>query len=79
MATASPTEATIRVVPCERAWRVISDPSRERMIDRLCTRERAVEHALQLAAELTHTNRRVRVCIEDESMATVEELDVGTD
>ena len=68
--------STIRVVPCDRAWRVIADPSRERMIDRLCTKERAVEHALELANELVRTGGRVCVLVEDRAHAAAEEIHV---
>lgn len=67
----------IRVVPSDLAWRVISDPLVERMIDRLCTRERAVEHAFELAAELMRTSRSVRVRVEDASGGTEEEFDLS--
>lgn len=47
----------IRVVPRQRAWVVIVDPLYERMIDRLCTKERAIEHALTLAEALAAKQR----------------------
>ena len=55
----------IRVVPTDLAWRVISDPCRQRLVDVLCTRERAIEHALEIAGELARIERRpVRVRVE---------------
>jgi hypothetical protein len=47
------THTVIRVVPRDLAWVVIVDPDYERLIDRLCTKERAIEHALELAEQLT--------------------------
>ena len=41
----------IKVVPHRRAWRVVSDGS-ERLEDVFSTKERAVEHALELARRL---------------------------
>jgi len=76
MASSHP-PSTIRVVPRDRSWRVISDPGRERLIDILCTRERALEHALELASELVERGleRAVRIRVEDRS-GRVEQLDV---
>lgn len=42
----------IRVVPRGPAWRVVSKAWHEERIDTLCTRDRAIEHARERAAEI---------------------------
>lgn len=74
MSTASH-PSTIRVVRCDGAWRVIFDPTRERLIDTLCTRERAVHHALELAGDLVRAGDVVRVRVED-GFEALEEIHV---
>ncbi|MGZ3422433.1 MAG: DUF2188 domain-containing protein [Polyangiales bacterium] len=54
--------ALIRVVPRDLAWVVIVDPAYERLIDRLCTKERAIEHALELAEQFA-TKQRCHVTV----------------
>ena len=56
----------IRVLPRGLAWHVVCAAWREERIDTLCTRERAVEHALERAAELRRTEQRpILIRVED--------------
>ena len=57
---------TVRVLRVDLHWEVRA-PGRPRgMIDSLCTKERAIEHALSVAEELAKTerNRRIVVLVE---------------
>jgi hypothetical protein len=55
----------IRVVQHDLAWRVVHDPLVVRLVDTLCSCERALEHALELAHELIrHGERAILVRVE---------------
>jgi hypothetical protein len=47
-----PESIEIRVVPRNQRWEVSANGVTRRLIDWLCTKERAVEHAIQRAREL---------------------------
>lgn len=51
-------EPVIRVVAAHRAWRAIHDPHVVRLIDTVCTYERARAHAAELARELLRRGER---------------------
>jgi hypothetical protein len=61
-----PPSLTVRVVPRDRHWQVCAPGRPLRMIDSLCTKERAVEHAFAVADELMQTAglRRVVIVVE---------------
>lgn len=57
--------AEIHVVPRNRRWEVSTNGIVRRYIDWLCTKERAIEHALERARELAGARREpVRVVVE---------------
>jgi hypothetical protein len=56
----------VHVVPRNRRWEVSADGLTRRYIDWLCTKERAVEHAIERGHELAgaESSRRIVVVIE---------------
>jgi hypothetical protein len=62
-----PATHVIRVAPRNRRWEVSVDGTTRRMIDWLCTKQRALEHALEIAQTLAHGNagESVDVFVED--------------
>lgn len=64
---ATSTQHVIRVRRRNLRWEVALDGVTRRMIDWLCTRERAIEHALEMARSLasTESGEPVRVTVED--------------
>ena len=46
-----PHAVEVRVVPRNLRWEVVADGVTRRMIDWLCTKERAIDHALERAKE----------------------------
>lgn len=64
----------IKVVRRGRAWKVAADNS-ERLVDVFCTKERAVEHALELARALSSRDRAggdVTVSVDDVDRTSIE-------
>ncbi|MDF2692702.1 MAG: hypothetical protein K0S65_1085 [Labilithrix sp.] len=63
----SPFDHLVRIRHRNLRWEVSVDGLTRPLVDWLCTRERAIEHALQLARELgaVRGNTRVRVVIEE--------------
>jgi hypothetical protein len=47
-----PESIEIRVIPRNQRWEVSANGVTRRLIDWLCTKERAVEHAIERAREL---------------------------
>ncbi len=67
--------SVVRVVPRNQRWEVAANGVTRRMIDWLCTRERAIAHALELAEELHDGPVRIRIertdgTVEDEFEVT---------
>lgn len=61
---------TVRVVRRGRAWKVVADRS-ERLEDLYCTKERALEHALDLARGLD-PHGAVTVSVDDLGRLSIE-------
>ncbi len=61
----------IHVVHENRAWHVRAEGLSPRRIDTLYSRERAVEHALQLADRLRRYEDSIVVQVEGETLVTV--------
>ena len=58
-------DRVVQVVPRNHRWEVSANGVVRRYIDWLCTKERAIEHALERARELSGTRHEpVRVVIE---------------
>ncbi|MDB4993373.1 MAG: hypothetical protein JWM74_805 [Myxococcaceae bacterium] len=66
--------SVVRVVPRNQRWEVAANGVTRPMIDWLCTRDRAIAHALELAHEVGDGHVRIRI---ERSDGTIEdELDV---
>ena len=58
------TPADVRVVPRNLRWEVEVHGITRRMIDWLCTKDRAIDHALERAAELIRGEPHGRAVVE---------------
>ncbi len=54
----SPTSSEVRVVHRNLRWEVAVDGRTRRMIDWLCTKERAIDHAVERAREVARREGR---------------------
>ncbi len=63
----------VHVVPRNRRWEVSTDGVVRPYIDWLCTKERAIDHALECARELSTAGKEpVRVVVESHDGAVAE-------
>ena len=71
----SPPCALIRVLPRRGRWEVETNGVTRRMIDWLCTKDRAIQHALEQAHDVPERAAKIRIERADGTLE--DELDVG--